>query len=59
MKTKTAAELHVERLYHYQGFDRPERLARIFTEGTIYFSKPGDFNDPLGLSAIFQQVGTR
>ena len=55
MKTKTAAELHIERLYHYQGFDRPERLARIFTEGTIYFSKPRDFNDPWDCRPFFNK----
>lgn len=46
MKTKTASALHIDRLYHYQSFDKPERLARIFTEGTLYFSRPRDFNDP-------------
>jgi hypothetical protein len=46
MKTKTAIALHIDRLYHYQSFDKPERLARIFTEGTLYFSRPRDFNDP-------------
>lgn len=46
MKTKTAAALRIDRLYHYQSFDKPERLARIFTDGTLYFSRPRDFNDP-------------
>jgi hypothetical protein len=46
MKTKTAAALRIPRLYHYQKFDKPERLARIFTDGTLYFSNTGDFNDP-------------
>ena len=46
MKTKTAAALGIERLYHYQSFDKPERLARVFTDGTLYFSRPRDFNDP-------------
>ena len=46
MNIKNAAELNIKRLYHYQAFDKPERLVRIFTDGTIYFSNPGDFNDP-------------
>ena len=46
MKTKTAAALGIKRLYHYQSFEKPERLARIFTDGTLYFSRPRDFNDP-------------
>ena len=46
MKTKTAAALGIKRLYHYQSFEKPERLARIFTDGTLYFSMPHDFNDP-------------
>lgn len=46
MKTKTAAALGIKRLYHYQSVEKPELLARIFTEGTLYFSNPKDFNDP-------------
>lgn len=46
MKTKTAAALGIKRLYHYQSFEKPERLARVFTDGTLYFSMPRDFNDP-------------
>lgn len=55
MKTKTAAALHIERLYHYQCFNEPERLARIFTEGTIYFSRPRDFNDPWDCRPCFSK----
>jgi len=46
MKTKTAASLGIKSLYHYQSFEKPERLARILTDWTLYFSKPCDFNDP-------------
>ena len=46
MKTKTAAALGVKRLYHYQNLEKPERLARIFTDEALYFSRPRDFNDP-------------
>jgi len=46
MKTKTAATLGIKRLYHYQSIEKLERLARIFTEGTLYFSNTKDFNDP-------------
>ncbi len=46
MKFNTAANLQLKRLYHYMPFEQPERLSRIFTEGTIYFSNPKDFNDP-------------
>jgi hypothetical protein len=45
MRTRTAAQQKISRLYHYQPFDAT-RLARIFTEGTIYCSNPRDFNDP-------------
>lgn len=55
MKTKTAAELHIERLYHYKCFNEPERLARIFTDGTIYFSRPRDFNDPWDCRPCFSK----
>ncbi|MBT4690796.1 MAG: DUF2971 domain-containing protein [Rhodospirillaceae bacterium] len=34
-----------ERLYHYQPFDL-ERLSKIILEKELYFSNPGDFNDP-------------
>jgi len=55
MKTKTAAELKIKSLYHYQCFNEPERLARIFTEGTIYFSRPRDFNDPWDCRPCFSK----
>lgn len=54
MKTKTAAALHIKRLYHYQAFDK-ERLSRMFTEGTIYFSRPRDFNDPWDCRPFFSK----
>ena len=46
MKIKTAAHLGVRQLYHYQSFDKPERLTRIFADSQLYFSAPRDFNDP-------------
>jgi hypothetical protein len=46
MKTKTAASLGIKSLYHYQSFEKPERLTRILTDWKLYFSKPRDFNDP-------------
>jgi hypothetical protein len=59
MKTKTAAALRLKRLYHYQPFDKPERLARMFTEGTIYFSRPREFNDPWDCRPCFSKSGLR
>jgi len=55
METKTAAALQIERLYHYHCFNEPERLARIFTDGTIYFSRPRDFNDPWDCRPCFSK----
>lgn len=55
MKTKTAAALGIKRLYHYQSFEKPERLARIFTDGTLYFSRPRDFNDPWDCRPFFNK----
>lgn len=46
MKTKTAAALGIKSLYHYQSFEKHERLARILADRMLYFSKPRDFNDP-------------
>lgn len=57
MTIETAASLHIEKLYHYQSFEKPERLARIFTEGTLYFSKPRDFNDPWDCRPFFNKSG--
>lgn len=45
MKTRTAAEEGLNSLSHYQPF-HAERLARVFTENTLYCSNPADFNDP-------------
>lgn len=53
----TAASLRIERLYHYQSFVKPERIARIFTEGTLYFSKARDFNDPWDCRPFFNKTG--
>jgi hypothetical protein len=55
MMINTAASLHIDRLYNYQSFEKPERLTRIFTERTLYFSKPIDFNDPWDCRPFFNK----
>ena len=55
MKTKSAAALGIKHLYHYQTFEKPERLARMFTDGTLYFSQPRDFNDPWDCRPFFNK----
>ena len=57
MKTKTAEDLGLDQLYHYQSFEQPERLARIFTDNTLYFSTPRHFNDPWDCRPCFSKVG--
>lgn len=56
MKTKTATALGIKYLYHYQSFDEPERLARIFTDRTLFFSKPRNFNDPWDCRPFFNKT---
>lgn len=56
MKTKTAAEQRIGSLYHYQSFEDPSHLARIFTDGTVYCSNPKDFNDPWDCRACFSKA---
>ncbi len=41
----TATQAKIPHLYHYQPFDQM-RLAKVVTDGTLYFSNPKDFNDP-------------
>ena len=55
MKFKTAAELSIDKLFHYTSFIKPERLARVFTEKTIYCSNPKDFNDPWDCRPCFNK----
>lgn len=55
MKFKTAAELSIDKLFHYTSFTKPERLARVFTEKTIYCSNPNDFNDPWDCRPCFNK----
>lgn len=55
MKFKTAAVLSIDKLYHYLSFTKPERLARIFTEKTVYCSNPKDFNDPWDCRPCFNK----
>jgi Protein of unknown function (DUF2971) len=53
----TATSLRIDRLYHYQSFEKPEQIARIFTDGTLYFSKPSNFNDPWDCRPFFDKAG--
>lgn len=55
MRTQTAAQQRILRLYHYQPFDAT-RLARIFTEKTIYCSNPRDLNDPWDCKPCFSKA---
>ena len=45
MTWNTAATMGLDRLYLYQSFD-PDRLSKIILDKELYFSNPGDFNDP-------------
>ena len=55
VKFKTATELSIDRLFHYTSFTKPERIARVFTENTIYCSNPKDFNDPWDCCPCFSK----
>lgn len=55
MLTKTAAELRIPALYHYQAFDKPKRFAQIFADRTLYFSNPRHFNDPWDCKPFFNR----
>lgn len=55
MKFKTATELNIDRLFHYTSFTKPERLARVFTEKSVYCSNPMDFNDPWDCRPCFNK----
>jgi len=51
MKTKTAAELHIDRLYHYQSFNKPEALdAHVYGRNAI--SLRLEISMTRGLSAV-------
>jgi hypothetical protein len=52
---ETARSLKVHRLYHYQSFQIPERLAQILMEQKIYFSTPAHLNDPWDCRPFFQK----
>jgi hypothetical protein len=58
MMTKTAAQLRIETLYHYQSFAKPERLAAVLSNGEIYFSNPADFNDPWDCRPWYRPAGS-
>jgi hypothetical protein len=45
MEVILASQLGLDRLYHYQPFDK-ERIRPILTESRLYMSVPKDFNDP-------------
>jgi hypothetical protein len=45
MTLRNAVALGFHHLYHYQSFN-PDHLREIIVAGSIYFSKPSDFNDP-------------
>lgn len=56
MKTRTATQMRIDRLYHYQRFNR-EWLTRILCEGQIYLSNPNNFNDPWDCRPCFNEAG--
>ena len=45
MTLRTAAQLGLRRLYHYQSFNA-DYLREVIVNSVIHFSKPSDFNDP-------------
>lgn len=49
---KTAAEMKIKYLYHYQGFDL-EWLDQTLNKNVIYLSNPGGFNDPWDCKPCF------
>jgi hypothetical protein len=57
MAIETAQSLDIERLYHYQSFQRPERLAGIFIEKKLYFSSLDNLNDPWDCRPFFRKSG--
>jgi hypothetical protein len=54
MRTQTAAQQRIRRLYHYQPFDLT-RLTRTIVERTIYCSNPAHFNDPWDCKPCFSK----
>jgi hypothetical protein len=46
---------NITKLYHYQSLAIPEHFNRIFTENTLYFSNPDDFNDPWDCRLTFNK----
>lgn len=52
MPFATAATRGLKRLYHWQTFDA-SRLEVILRNGTIYCSRPSDFNDPWDCQPFF------
>jgi hypothetical protein len=57
MVVETAQSLNIHRLYHYQSFERPERLAQIFTDRKLYFSALEHLNDPWDCRPYFRTSG--
>jgi hypothetical protein len=54
MTIETAESLNVQRLYHYQSFETPERLAQLLIERKLYFSAPAHLNDPWDCRPFFR-----
>jgi hypothetical protein len=54
MTIETVQSLNIRRLYHYQSFEKPERLAQILIERKLYFSAPGHLNDPWDCRPFFR-----
>lgn len=52
MRFLTAAQRGLQRLYHWQPFDKA-RLEMTLRAGTIYCSRPEDFNDPWDCKPYF------
>lgn len=52
MDSRTAAQNKIPLLYHWQKFD-PSRLEQQLRDGTVYCSRPIDFNDPWDCRPFF------
>jgi hypothetical protein len=56
MKVILASEAGLNRLYHYQPFDK-KRVRPILTKSRLYMSVPKDFNDPWDCRPCFDPTG--
>jgi hypothetical protein len=57
MKIRTAAEMRIERLYHYQKFNA-DYLAQALSTQSIYCSNPSSFNDPWDCKPWFDKAAS-